>query len=294
VRRAWRFGKRLAAEWKKDAVADTAAALTYYGVLALFPFLLFLVALISLVLDPRRVSGLVQQLSAVAPPQATQIVSGRLDALARHPSGKLLTIGIVAALWSASGAVGALGQALNRCNDLCETRPLWKTRGLALLVTLGAGVVSVLAALILFAVPVAGALVGGPVGHAITWLRFPVAGLIAMVLWALLYWALPSVRPRFQLLTPGSVAGVVVWLIASWGFSEYVRHSRSYEATYGAIGGMIVLLVWMWLSSAVVLLGAEVNKLLAREPRLRRSPTGEPRGDGERARRPTPRVPATT
>jgi membrane protein len=291
----WRdLFKRLAAEWKEDSISTTAAALTYYGVLALFPFLLFLVALAGLVLDPSATANLVQQLGRVAPGQVTQIVGDRLHAITNNPSGGLLTVGIVGALWSASGAVTALMQALDRSYDVRETRPFWKTRPLALAVTIGGGVLTIVAALVMFFVPVVGHYVPGPVGTAIAWLRFPVAGFVVMTAWALMYWALPNVQPRrFQIVSPGSIVGVIAWLLASWGFSQYVAHSRSYDATYGAVGGMIVLLVWMYLSSIVVLLGAEINKILTPAEKLKfESEAGEGR-TATKARSPVakPRAP---
>jgi membrane protein len=107
-----------------------------------------------------------------------------------------------------------------------------------------------------------------------------VAGAFLLLLWALFYWALPNVKPtRFQLVTPGSLFGVVVWLLASWGFSEYVRHFGTYQKTYGALGGIIVLLVWMWISGVVLLVGAEINKILTPAEKLKRSPTGEATGE---------------
>lgn len=276
------FFRQLAHDWSEDAVSTTAAALTYFAILALFPFLLFLVALLGVVLDPHQTASLVQQLGAVAPPQVTQILGDRLNALVQHPSGGLLTIGILGAFWSASGAVTSVMEALNRCYDVRETRPMWKRRGLALLVTLAVGVIVIIAVLVMFAVPFAAHFVGGTLGAAINWIRFPIGGLIVMLSWALLYWALPNVTPhRFQLVSFGSLFGVVIWLVASWGFSEYVRHSHGYEATYGAVGGMIVLLVWMYISSVVVLLGAEMNKVLTPAERLKQAPTGEARRGGK-------------
>lgn len=280
---SWKaFLKQLGHDWSEDAVSTTAAALTYFAVLALFPFLLFLVAVIGVVLDPHKVAALVQQLGSVAPEQVTKILGDRLNALTEHPSGGLLTVGIVGAFWSASGAVTSLTEALNRCYDVRETRPFWKRRGLALLVTLAVCVIAIIAMVVMFAVPVVGHFVGGWLGALITWIRFPVGGVIMMALWALLYWALPNVQPhRFQLVSFGSLVGVVIWLLASWGFSEYVRHSHSYDATYGAVGGMIVLLVWMYISSLVVLLGAEVNKVLTPAERLKKSAAGEERAGGK-------------
>jgi membrane protein len=183
----------------------------------------------------------------------------------------------VTALWAASGGVSSLGQALNRCYDVRETRPFWRSRGNAVLVTLVATVVGILAATILFFVPVLGKFIGGTLGALLAWLRFPVAGAMVVGLWAFLYWALPNVRPKFQLVTPGSLVGTGLWLLASWGFSQYVVHFGRYEAIYGTLGGVIVLLVWMWISSIVVLLGAEINKVLTPERRLKESKTGERR-----------------
>jgi membrane protein len=271
------FVKKLAAEWTHDALGDTAAALAYYGMLALFPFLLFVVALVGLILDPGSLRNLLSQLEMVAPPQVTQILGQQLESLLKGPHTSILTVGAVTAIWIAAGGVSALMQALDRCYDIQETRPLWKTRALAVGSTLVAGAVSVLAVLVTFAVPLVARWVGGWPGTLIMWARFPVAGLIMLGLWSYFYWALPNVRPRFQLVTPGSIIGVLLWLAASWGFSEYVRHFGRYEATYGALGGMIVLMVWMWASGLVLLLGAEINKILTPQEKLQRSPTGEKR-----------------
>src|SRR5206468_12038746 len=128
--------------------------------------------------------------------------------------------------------------------------------------TLVAGGLALVAAMLAVAVPAVAHAIGGPIGAAIDWLRLPVAGLLMMVLWAALYHFLPNVHPKFQVVTPGSVIGVAVWLLASWGFSLYVRNFGKYDATYGTLGAVIVLLTWMYLSSQVVLVGAEINKLL--------------------------------
>jgi membrane protein len=285
------FVKQLYRECDHDDLGNTAAALTYFAMLALFPFLIFLVSLMGLVLDPRVTQHLVGELGRFAPGQVTQIVNDRLVALQQSSNRRLLTVAIVGSIWAASGGVTALMQALNRCYDQVETRPFWKTRGLGILVTIAGGVVGVIAVAVVMLVPVAGHFIGGQVGAAIAWLRFPVAGAIMTALWAVLYWILPNVRPKFQLITPGSVVGVILWLAASWGFAEYVGHSRSYEATYGTLGGVVVLLVWMWISSLVILLGAEINKILTPAEKLEQAPTSEARlgreRDGERGRAPT-------
>jgi membrane protein len=267
--------KRLAVEWKEYSLADTAAALAFYGVLALFPFLLFVVAVVGLVLDPHIVRNLVAQLALVAPPQVTAIIGAQLDSLLRGPHTRVLTVGAVLAVWAASGGVSALMQALDRCNDIRETRPFWKTRGIAIACTLVGGVAAVVAVAVAFITPLLARVVGGRLGTLITWARLPVAGVIVLGMWTFLYWALPNVRPRFHLVSVGSVVGVVLWLLASWLFSEYVRHFGRYEATYGALGGVIVLVLWMWISAIAMLLGAEINKLLTPAGKAT-SPTPQP------------------
>jgi membrane protein len=253
------FLSALGKQWKEDRVTDLAASLTFFGVLALFPFLLFLVALAGIVISPQQIDALVQQLAQVAPGEAVKILGTQIHAIHDSQSGGLLTLGIVGALWSASGGMASLMVALNLVYDVEEERPFWKVRGVALLATLGAGAGVLAAALLgVAAGPVAQA-IGGPIGTVILWARLPAAGLLMMVVWAVLYRVLPDVEQRFKFLTPGSIAGVVLWVVASWGFSIYVSHFGSYNKTYGAIGAVIVLLMWMWISAIVLLAGAEIN-----------------------------------
>ena len=249
-------------EWQNDKVSNVAGAVTFFGVLALFPFLLFLVALAGLIIDPTRADVLIKELSRVAPEAVTQILSQRLHDLAVSNSVGLVTLGALGAVWAASGGVAALMDALNTVYDVEESRPFWKERGIAILVTLAGAVLSILASVAMVATPALANWLGEPLGTVVMWLRLPVAGLLMMLVWALIYYFLPDVEQRFKFLTPGSVVGVIIWLVASWGFSMYVRNFGRYDANYGALGGVIVMLLWMWISSQVVLLGAEVNALL--------------------------------
>jgi membrane protein len=256
------FGKALKTQWADDKGSDFAASVTYYGLLAIFPFLLFVVSLASVIIDPKEAQQLIQQLSSVAPQAATQILGGRIQALAANKSGGLLTLGVIGALWASAGGVVALMRALNVVYDVEEQRPFWKVRLIALGMTLFAGIFSVVSALVMVAAgPVANA-IGGPIGTLILWLRFPVAALLMMLIWAVLYYVLPDVKQRFRFLTFGSLVGVIAWLAASFGFSLYVSHFGKYDATYGTLGGVIVLLIWMYLSSTVLLMGAEMNAVL--------------------------------
>ncbi len=245
-----------------DQITNVAGSVTYSGILALFPFLLFLVSLASVVVTPQQAQSLIDQLGQVAPGAVTQIIGDRIRSITSDSKTGLLTIGALTAIWAASSGVATLMSALNTVYGVEEQRPFWKTRGLAVLMTLVSGGLAVAAALVAIVSPIVADLVGGPLGTAISWLRFPVAGLVMMLLWAILYYVLPDVEQSFRFITPGSVAGVIVWVLASWGFSVYVSHFGSYEATYGSLGGIIVMLLWMWISSVVLLVGAEVNAVI--------------------------------
>lgn len=260
---SWKeFSRDLLKETSRDNVLEAAAALTFYAVLAIFPFLIFLVALASVIIDPLQATELVEQLEEVAPQEVTALIGGRLEDLGAQQNVGLLTIGALVAVWSASVGLQGLASALNRVYGVEETRPYWKVRGLAIVMTIVAAAIILAATAAMVALPPIAAAIGGPVEDLVRWLRFPVAGLMMMFVWALLYYSLPDVEQRFRFITPGSVIGVVVWLVASWGFSVYVRNFGDYEATYGALGGFVVLLLWMWISSTVVLLGAEVNAVI--------------------------------
>lgn len=256
------FFKKLIKELDHDAVDDVAATVTFYCVLSLFPFLLFVVGVLSKVVSWDTIEDIVRQVAQVTPRDVTTIVSDRLTALKTQPATGLLTFSFLGALWSASAGVASLIPALDRAYDVVETRPFWKRRLLAIATTLGVGVVALVASAIAIAVPALSRWVGGSLGAALSWVRLPLSGAIVMVTWALLYMFLPNVKPRFQPVTPGSVVGVLLWVGASWGFSQYVQHFGSYEATYGALGGVIVLLLWMWVSAMALMLGAEINKIL--------------------------------
>ncbi len=271
---SWKeFSVGLKDEVSKDDIPDLAASVTFYGILSLFPFLLMLVAIASVVITPDMADRIVQQLGEVAPGPATQILGDRIRELGGQQNVALLGFSLVLAVWSASGGVSAMVTALNRCYDVKEQRPWWKVKLIAIFMTIVAGVLALVAALVAVAAGPLGEWVGGPIGTAIVWLRLPVAGVVMMFLWALLYYVLPDVEQSFRFITPGSVLGVVLWVVASWGFSQYVSNFGSYDKTYGSLGGVIVLVLWMWISTLVLLLGAETNALIEH-----RSPEGKRQG----------------
>lgn len=267
------FFKALKTEWTRDDVGDVAGALTFRAILALFPFLLFLVSLAGIIIDPAQAQALIQELAKVAPQEVTKIIGDRINSLAESNPVGLLTVGGVGAIWAASGGVVALMDSLNTVYGVKESRSFIKLRAIALGVTIGGAALAIVAALGIIVTPVIADKLG-PVGTVLTWLRLPIAGVIVMLLWAVLYYVLPDVKQKFRFITPGSVVGVLIWVAASWGFSKYVANFGSYDVNYGAIGGVIVMLLWMWISAQVILLGAEINAILEH-----RSPDGKAPGE---------------
>jgi membrane protein len=264
--------KRTIREFKADNVTDWAAALTYYGVLAIFPALIALVSILGLI-GPSATQPLISNLEKVAPGPARQIFTGALHGLqhGRGTAGVLFIVGIVGAIWSASGYIAAFMRASNAIYDIDEGRPVWVTLPVRLGVTV---VMLVLLAVSAVAVVVTGGLaqqVGNllGVGHsAVTvWdiAKWPVLLLIVSFMFSILYWAAPNVKhPGFRWLSPGGLFAVVVWLIASAAFALYVANFSSYNKTYGALAGIVIFLVWLWISNIAVLLGAEWNAEIER------------------------------
>jgi membrane protein len=247
----------------RDNLLDYAGSVAFSSILAIFPFLLFAVALAGLVIDPRTLDTLVVEVHRIAPAAVADILTDRLNALTTGTRPGLLTLGAVGAIWAASSAVAALATAFNVAWGVRETRPFWKTRGIAVLVTVAGTVLFIAASALAIAAPALAGVVG-PVGLVILWLRWPVAALIILLIVAALYRVLPNVEQPFRLVSPGSVTTVVAWAITSVGFSVYVGHFGNYDVVYGSLGGVIVLLLWMWISALVVIVGAEINAVLGR------------------------------
>jgi membrane protein len=265
LKRAWR-------EFSDDKVTDWAAALTYYGVLSIFPMLLALISLLGL-FGQSATQPLLDNISTVAPGPAKDIVTQAIQNLQKSQgsAGVMFFVGLALALWSASGYVGAFMRASNDIWDVEEGRPAWKTIPLRVGVT---GLLLVLLTISALAVVLTGPLaksVGDIVGlgsAAVTaWdiAKWPVLILVVAFMIALLYYATPNVKhPKFQWVSPGSILAVVVWILASALFAFYVANFSSYNKTYGALGGVIVFLTWLWITNNVILLGAEVNAEIER------------------------------
>ncbi len=283
--------KRTISEFRADNLTDLAAALTYYGVLAIFPALIALVSILGLI-GHSATQPLIQNLDKLAPGPAQHIFKGAIQGLqhSRGAAGIVFIAGIAGAIWSASGYIAAFMRASNTIYDVEEGRPFFVTIPVRVIVTL---VVLVLLAISAFAVVITGGLatqVGkllGIGGTAVTiWdiAKWPVLVVFVSFIFSLLYWASPNVKhPGFRWLSPGGVFAVLVWLIASAAFAFYVTNFSSYNKTYGALAGVIVFLVWLWLSNTALLLGAEFNAELERGRQIEaghppdREPFVEPR-----------------
>ena len=264
--------KRTIREFQEDELVDRAAALTYYGVLAIFPAILALVSVLGLV-GQSATQPLIDNLGQVAPGPAKDIFTTAIRNLQKSQGagGVLFLVGLATALWSASGYVAAFMRASNAIYEIEEGRPIWKKGPVRVGVTI---VLVVLLAVSALAVVVTGGLarrVGQLLGIGSTavtvWdiAKWPVLLVIVSLMFAILYWASPNVKqPGFRWLSPGGILAVVVWVIASAAFAFYVANFGSYNKTYGALGGVIIFLVWLWLSNIAVLLGAEFNAELER------------------------------
>jgi len=279
----WATLKRSFREFKEDNLTDWAAALTYYAVLSMFPALIALLSIVGLVADPATVSRVITEtVSEIGPATAAETFSGPIQSITESESkaGLGLILGLGAALWTASGYVGAFMRASNSIYEIEEGRPFWKLRPLQIAVTL--------VCVLMLAVVFVGLLVSGPLAEAVgkalgigdaavtafQYGKWPVLVLVVILILAILYYAAPNAKlPGFKWISPGSVVAVVVWIIASLAFAFYVANFGSYDKTYGTLGGLISFLVWLWITNLAVLFGAELNAELERSRELE---AGEP------------------
>jgi membrane protein len=261
--------KRTVTEFSEDNMSDWAAALTYYGLLSLFPALIALVSIVGLVGDPASTTRTMTEIvTKLGPSSAADTFAGPIKSITSHRSaaGILLVVGLATALWSASSYVGAFMRAANVIYETPEGRPFWKLRPLQILVTL---VMLLLLAAVALALVLTGPVVdavAGPLGVGSTavsiWniAKWPVLLAVVVTMFAVLFYAAPNVKlAGFRWVTPGALLAIVVWLIASAAFAFYVANFGSYDKTYGALGGVVCLLVWFWITNVALLLGMELN-----------------------------------
>lgn len=275
---SWKYiAKKAFREFSRDQCPDLAAGLTYYAVLSMFPALLALVSLLGIFGQAEKTTGaLLEIVQGIAPGTAMDAVRGPIEELTSSPAaGFTLVIGLVTALWSASGYVNGFGRAMNRIYEVDEGRGFVKLRGTMLGVTLlSVVIVALLAAMLVVSGPVAEA-VGGVLGLGGVFLtvwniaKWPVIVLLVIVIIAVLYYATPNVRqPKIRWMSVGSFIALMIFVLASLGFGFYVANFGNYNKTYGAIGGVIVMLLWLWILNMSLLFGAEFDAEMERGRQL--------------------------
>jgi membrane protein len=270
--------KRTVKEFQDDNLTDWAAALTYYSILALFPALLFLVAVLGVFGQENTINTFIQSLRDAGLAGAADNIQEPLQGVVQSKggAGALLGAGLLGTVWSASGYLGAFMRAANAVYEVAEGRPFWKLRPLQIALTV-VGVVAL--AFVLIGLVVSGPLaeaVGNAIGLGDTATsiysiaKWPILIGVVMMLIAGLYYAAPNVKqPKFRWVSPGGIVAVLLWIVASVAFGFYVSNFGSYNKTYGTLGGVITFLVWMWITNIAVLLGLEFDAELERERELK-------------------------
>jgi membrane protein len=271
--RAIRFGKRIFKEAGEDDLSGAAGELAYRFFLALFPFFIFLAAMGGFAADLLGVRNPTQEIMDLLgdslPPDAASVLQEQLESVVETRNAQLLSLGIVGAIWSASSGVSTIVKCMNRIYEVKETRPIWRRYLMNIGLTILGGAFSIGCLILLFVGQVAGTEAAADIGledqaaMAISLARWPAIFLMLLIATAFLYWAAPNVKLPFRILTPGALVFIVGWLAMSYGFGLYVSNFGSYNATYGALGGIVVLLVWFYLTSFLLVLGVEINAVLA-------------------------------
>ena len=266
-------------EFNADEMPTYAAALAFQALFSLFPFLLFLMALISFFDLQPFFDWLRDQAALLLPAQAMEQVDKVIVQFQTQKAG-LFSFSILVALWTASAGVRSMMVAMNRAYDVPEGRPLWKLYPLSTLYTLGIAAMLLSASALMVVGPSLMGRLAGLIGFEAylvvlwTWLRWPVAILLLVVAVAVIYYVTPDVQQEFRFITPGSLLAVLVWIAASLGFGMYVQNFADYNATYGSVGAIIVMLLYFYLSAAVLLFGAELNAVIEHH-----DPTGKDPGE---------------
>ncbi len=286
MREAFATLKRTVSEFMDDHLIDWAAALTFYGVLSIFPALIVVVSILGM-LGQSGTQPLIENLEALAPGSVTDILEQALSNIQNNQgaAGLLFFVGLGIALWTASGYIAAFIRASNAIWDVEEGRPIWKTLPLRIGLTL---LMLILLVITILAVVLTGPIaqtVGDVIGlgdEALTawdYGKWPFLVVIVALMFALLYYIAPNVQhPRFQWVSAGSVVAVVTWIVASIAFAIYVSNFGSYNKTYGSLGAVIIFLVWLWISNIAILFGGELNAEIERKRQIERGhpPEEEP------------------
>lgn len=261
------FFKNLYSRFRDDDVPALGAQLTYYLILSFFPFLIIVVSLMSFV----QLSGdsVVAELIRLLPEQTGEAIESILLEVTNNSRGTLLSIGMIATLWSASNGVNAVIKGINKAYDVEENRPFWKVRSISLAATVVLALTIMLAIVMLIFGKVIGEFLfdwlGWPAGFGLIWgtLKYVVPIAFMIVVFSLLYWVVPNRNILFKTAIPGALFATFGWIATSLLFQFYINNFGNYSQTYGSIGGIIVLLIWLYISSNIIILGGEINATLA-------------------------------
>jgi membrane protein len=277
-KRSWLYVlRKTAREFTSDQCTDIAASLTYYAVLSIFPAFIALISVLGVIGNGKQVvDGLLEVLSSVAPESALDVLRGPLEGFAESPAaGFALVSGIVLAIWSASGYVGAFSRAMNRIYEIDEGRPVWKLKPVQLLVTIiGLALILVVVLLLVVSGPVAdsvGALFGAGDAFTAVWdiAKWPVIAAILVFLLAVLYYMTPNAKqPKFRWMSMGALLALIALVVASALFGLYVTNFSNYAKNYGSLAGVVVFLLWLWIANLALLFGAEFDAELERGRQL--------------------------
>lgn len=296
----WKFGgispyqvlRRVVRESLHDNILGRAAELGFYFTLAIFPMLIFLTTLLGMLATQgsQLRDFILGHLATIIPPSAFQLVVSTLDEVSRASGGGKLTFGILATVWSASIGMAAVISTLNAAYDVEESRPYWKVRGLAVVLTVAISVFIITSAtLVLFGGRIA-ELMGGwfnlGAAFVIGWkvLQWPLVFVLMTLALAFVYYFAPDVREqKWYFITPGSVLGLLLWLAASFAFRLYLQYFNNYSATYGSLGAVIILMFWLYVTGLAILIGGEVNSEIEHAAAERGDPEAKAEGEKEPA-----------
>lgn len=284
----WELGKRVWTEANNDRLFGRAAELSYYFLLALFPLLIFMTSAIGLVLgsDMGARQQLFNYLARIMPASAFQLVNDTMVEVSQASGGGKLSFGLLAALWAASNGMSAITDSLNATYDIEEGRPWWKQRLVAITLTVALSILIVSALLLVvagghIAEGIANAYGFGP-AFAIAWkiVQWPIALAFMILAFALIYFFAPDLRDqKWTWLTPGAAIGVALWVLVSLGFRVYLAFFDSYSATYGSLGAVIILMLWLYFTGAAVLIGGEINSEIENAAAETGEPEAKERGE---------------
>ena len=256
--------KRTIGETRHDNVLGLAAQLAYYLLLALVPAIAFVVAVASF-FPSELIQNMVEALGRFAPPDVVEILRGQLSSLAGQGNGGILTFGLLTALWSSSAAIVAITDAMNRAYDIEEGRPWWKVRLTAIALTISLALFVLIAFTLVLVGPTLAEWVASQFGlgpaFAVAWkiLQWPIVFALITVAIACINYFAPDAEQDWEWVTPGAMLATILWLLASLVFKLYVSNFSDYNATYGSLGGVIVLMLWFYMSGIAILVGAEMN-----------------------------------